>query len=148
MKTITPGEAYIKARADAERSFIVDVRTQAEYEFVGHPSMAYNIPYEYWTPEGNEKNPRFVENASKHFSRTDTLMILCRSGKRSPFASEELERAGFQNIFDVSEGFEGPILADENSIYCGCRGKVSGWQHAGLPYTYDIDPLLAYNDRE
>ena len=41
---VTAKEAYEKWQADPEKVMIIDVRTPEEYLFVGHPTMAWNIP--------------------------------------------------------------------------------------------------------
>jgi len=143
---ITSIEAYKKVKT--KNNYIIDVRTQAEYEFLGHPAMSYNIPYEFWTPEGNINNLHFVEDVSFKFSQSDILMIICRSGSRSAAACEELIKNGFKNVFDITDGFEGPKIENKDSIYFGCRCKLSGWQHAGLPYTYDINEKLSYRNSQ
>ncbi|MCK4649329.1 hypothetical protein KAT51_07380, partial [bacterium] len=48
---ITPVEAYQMLKEDPKHTFLIDCRTMAEYEFVGHPTMACNIPYKFWTPK-------------------------------------------------------------------------------------------------
>lgn len=144
MDQITPTEAYRKVKADSEDTFIIDVRSQAEYELIGHPPMAYNIPYKFWTSGDEKRNARFVKEVLGDFSRSDTLLLICRSGNRSASACEELIEDGFENIMNIEGGFEGPKVENKESIYHGYRRRVSGWQHAGLPYTYEIDPNLSY----
>ena len=86
----------------------------------------------------------FVEDILERFKKEDKLIIMCRSGKRSPKACEELVKAGFENIIEVAGGFEGAKVEDRDSIYYGYRRHINGWQHDGLPYTYEIDPRLSY----
>lgn len=148
-KQITPGEAYKMFKSDPEHVFIVDIRTRAEYIFVGHPSMAYSIPYLFWTPNkdeeaGYKKNPHFVSDFTEKFKKTDKILVMCRSGNRSIPACKILEEAGFTNIFEIPDGFEGRKISDKNSIYYDyCC--VNGWRHDGLPWTYEIKGDLAYN---
>ena len=144
MENITAVEVYKRVKSAPEHTFIIDIRTQAEYELVGHPAMAYNIPYEFWGPGGNKKNPHFVEDVFERFSYSDLLIILCRSGTRSAAACEDLAKTGFQNILDMSDGFEGLKVDNEESIYYGYRRHLNGWQYEGLPYTYEIDPNFSY----
>ncbi|MBP1739182.1 MAG: hypothetical protein H6Q48_1475, partial [Deltaproteobacteria bacterium] len=64
-------------------TYLVDIRTQAEYQFVGHPSKAYNFPYLFFTTtfaKDDEKpsyqltkNKVFLEQISKVFKKTDNL---------------------------------------------------------------------------
>lgn len=135
---ITPCQAYEMLMTDPERTFLIDCRTRPEYKFVGHPEMAYNIPYKFWTPEGMVENPNFIRDVEARFKKTDRLILICRSGKRSRLACEVLIEAEFEHVFNVLGGFEGDKVEDKNSIYYGYRRHINGWQHDGLPYTYEI----------
>ena len=150
-------------------TFLIDVRTRAEYQYVGHPVNAYLFPYmntgdklvknneryEYKTP----RNKAFLEELSKVFKKTDNLLILSRDGVTSALAAKELLNAGYKNIYDIKDGFEGPEFPtyddeDQNKFYrqLAKRNKIegyqhrrhSGWQWWGLPWTYEIDPKYAY----
>jgi len=151
-------------------TYLIDVRTRAEYQFVGHPYKAYLFPYAFFT--GNfgkedekpsyllsEKNKDFISEISKVFKKTDNLLIMCRDGSRSALAAKDLMNAGFKNIFDVEDGFEGPEfptfkdsnrhkfykqLAKRNKIYNYEHRRHYGWQWWGLPWTYDMDPKYIY----
>jgi len=149
VRQITSSEAYKMFKSDSENTFIVDIRTRAEYIFVGHASMAYNVPYLFWTPgkdekSGYKKNSRFVSDFAEKFKKTDKILVMCRSGNRSVPACKLLEEARFVNIFEIPDGFEGDKISDKNSIYYGYR-CVNGWKHDGLPWTYEIKEDLAYN---
>ena len=151
-------------------TYLIDVRTRAEYQFVGHPFKAYLFPYMFWaddlvkkddtyTYQQGPKNKAFVEEISKVFKKTDNLLIMGRDGTRSRLAVKDLKAAGFKNVFDVVDGFEGPEfptfgdedrhkfyrqLAKRNKIHgFGHRGHY-GWQWWGLPWTYEIDPKYVY----
>lgn len=150
-------------------TYLIDVRTQAEYQFVGHPAKAYNFPYLFLTNQFNKdgekpryqltKNRAFLEQIAKTFKKTDNLLILSREGVRSAQAAKELVGAGFKNVFDVEDGFEGaPFpsfedpdrqkffrqLAKRNNLPGFEHRRFYGWQAWGLPWTYDIDPKLIY----
>jgi len=150
-------------------TYLVDIRTQAEYQFVGHPSKAYNYPYFFFTTtfaKDDEKpsyqltkNKVFLEQISKFFKKTDNLLVLDRDGTRSAQAVKELLTAGYKNVFEVYDGFEGgefPAfddpnkhkyyrqLAKRNNIYGFEHRRHSGWQFWGLPWTYDMDPKYVY----
>jgi rhodanese-related sulfurtransferase len=58
-------------------------------------------------------------------------LLLCRSGKRSVLAAEAAAKAGFTNVFNVLEGFEGDLDAHQQ------RGKADGWRFHGLPWVQD-----------
>ena len=151
-------------------TYLVDVRTRAEYQFVGHPISAYLFPYMFMTDEFgkkdgeyayrfNVKNKAFVQEISKVFKKTDNLIIICRDGERSALAAKELLDEGFKNIYDVEDGFEGPLfpsfensnrhkfyrqLAKRNKIYGFNHRRHYGWQWWGLPWTYEMDPKFIY----
>src|SRR5512139_1884256 len=88
-------------------TYLVDIRTQAEYQFVGHPFKAYNYPYLFFTAtfaKDDErpsyqlmKNKAFLEQISKAFRKTDNLLLLDRDGTRSVQAAKELLNAGYKN---------------------------------------------------
>lgn len=151
-------------------TYIIDVRTRAEYQFVGHPIGAYLFPYMFMTKEFgkmddqycyrfNISNKGFIQEITKVFKKTDNLLIICRDGLRSVLAAKDLIDAGFKNVFDVEDGFEGPEfpsfknsnrhkfyrqLAKRNKIHgFNHRGRY-GWQWWGLPWTYEMNPKFAY----
>jgi rhodanese-related sulfurtransferase len=127
---------------EKSNTYLIDVRTIAEYVYVGHPLTAYSVPLGFWDEKGikNRPNTRFEEDLKALFKQEDVLIFICRSGGRSRLAAERAVRAGFKNVFNVSEGFEGGIDSR------GLR-TIDGWKNAGLPYTYNIDPRLIYKFR-
>jgi rhodanese-related sulfurtransferase len=151
-------------------TYLIDVRTRAEYQFVGHPYKAYLFPYTFFTStfvQGEEdsgyqlsgKNKAFMEEISKVFKKTDNLLIMGRDGTRSALAVKDLLEAGFKNVFDVVDGFEGPTfptfedanrhkfyrqLAKRNKVFGFEHRRHYGWQWWGLPWTYEIDPKYIY----
>ena len=79
---VTPLEAYRMVQKDPQRTFLVDVRTRAEYQFVGHADGACNIPFMFLTNGVGEKgyklvpNPNFVKDLLARFHpKTDTLIF-------------------------------------------------------------------------
>jgi len=137
VETITPQKAL--EMSAAERTFLVDVRSVAEYVLVGHPPMAWNIPLSFWseTEASFVPNEGFLDDLKSHFKTDDVLIFICRGGGRSRRAAQTAATAGFIRIFNVGEGFEG--AKDEKGHFV-----VGGWKSAGLPYTHDIDPQRAY----
>jgi len=151
-------------------TYLIDVRTRAEYQFVGHPINAYLFPYFFMTQEFgkkdeqygyrfNVKNKDFISEISKIFKKTDNLLIICRDGTRSHTSAKNLLEAGFINTVHVEDGFEGPEfpsfsdsnkhkfyrqLAKRNKIYGFDHRRHYGWQWWGLPWTYKIDPKYVY----
>lgn len=88
---------------------LVDVRTIAEYVFVGHPEMAVNIPFLFWSEKNMkmEANESFIEDVKARFKPEDTLILMCRSGGRSARAIKLLLVEGYENLFNMKFGFEG-----------------------------------------
>ncbi len=117
--------ALIQAQPDA---LFVDVRMEIESLYVGRPPGVSIIAwYEYpdLTPDPAEF-VRQVEREAKH--KTRTIVLICRSGKRSVDAALALEAAGFANVVNVLHGFEG----DLNDGFH--RSTLNGWRHDGLPW--------------
>lgn len=149
---VTPTEAYEMVKKDPAHAFLVDCRTRAEYQLIGHPEGAYNIPLKFWTGKMGEKeyatatNPNFGKDLLARFNpKTDTLLFVCRSGRRSCGACAEAIKAGFaqERLFNVMGGFEGDKVKFKGSAYCGQR-RLGGWRNEGLPWTYHIDKKLIY----
>jgi len=149
----TPTEALRMVLKDKEHTFIVDVRTRPEYDFLGHPTMALHVPLKFWTgkmgPKGYalEDNPNFAKDLLARFNpKTDTLIFMCRSGHRSCLAAEAATKAGWpaDKVFNMLGGFEGDKIKCELSIYDGKR-VLGGWKNEGLPWTYHLDPKLVYD---
>lgn len=169
IKRIRSIEAYDMLNTVPD-TYLIDVRTRAEYQFVGHPFKAYLFPHLFFTnvfSKKNEKNSyrmgrknkNFLKEISKVFKKTDNLLIMDRDGARSVHAAKELKAAGFKNLFDVWDGFEGPLfptfeddnqhkyyrqLAKRNKIYGFKHRRHNGWQWWGLPWTYEINPKYIY----
>jgi rhodanese-related sulfurtransferase len=122
------------------------VRTPEEYAFVGHPEMAWNIPYAFVTYQrrdgkteyGPKLNPTFVAEVQKLAKPGDTLLVMCRSGDRSARAVDLLAAAGITNAYSVVDGVEGDKVTDPDSVFVGKRMK-NGWKNSA-PWVYTLDP--------
>jgi rhodanese-related sulfurtransferase len=144
-------EAFANWHVQSDKIHIIDVRTPEEYIFVGHAPMAVNIPIKFvkhaWDAEKKkevmEMNSNFVDQTKKKYSATDTLYIMCRSGGRSAEATNKLAEAGFKNVYNITDGFEGDTVKDENSYFYGKR-YVNGWRNSGAPWTYKLSPEQMY----
>jgi rhodanese-related sulfurtransferase len=144
---VTSREAYTIWKSNPENIKIIDVRTPEEYIFIGHANMAWNIPlatqsYEWDSVKQMFKlkpNPDFIPGVKKIASLTDTLLVTCRSGGRSAMAVNQLAAAGFKNVYNITDGVEGDLIKDPDSVFNGQRMK-NGWKNSGLPWTYDVDP--------
>ena len=128
MKHLSPKEAWALLQAQPETLFI-DVRMEIESQYVGRPPRAVNIPwYEY--PALKPDAARFVAAVEKIFTgRDQPVMLICRSGLRSVEGCIALEKAGFTQVMNVLDGFEGEL--DDNDQ----RGREGGWRFDGLPWT-------------
>ena len=148
---VTAKEAFTKWHIEPKKISIIDVRTPAEYIFVGHAAMATNIPIKFFRDEIDLKtmkpvmllNENFINDVKKKFKETDTIMVMCRSGGRGAVAVNELARAGFKNVYNITDGFEGDKLKVPGSYKDGKR-IVNGWKNSGAPWTYEIDLKLVY----
>ena len=119
-------------------TFLVDVRSVAEYVFVGHPEMAYNIPLGFWDErQGLVLNEHFIQDLKSRFQPEDKLIFLCQGGGRSLKAAQAAAGAGFLKVVNLSEGFDG--RPDDRGYF-----TKEGWRNSGLPYTYKLDEKLAY----
>ncbi len=133
IRRIDPPAAWAMLRADP-RVLLIDIRSTAEFTFVGHPRDGVHVP---WVDEPDwEENPDFVKDVRMHAADvvepheilTAPILLICRSGKRSVVAAWRLVQHGFRNVWSVDEGFEGDLDDDQH------RGTFNGWRHHGLPW--------------
>ncbi len=131
---LTPEQA-LKLTQDDPRTILVDIRSNMEYLFVGHPVGAVHIP---WIDEPDWTiNPHFVTDIRKLVlggavctleDGCAPVVLICRSGKRSLEAGLLLLKEGFTRVYHVGEGFEG----DLNDVHH--RSSIGGWRYRGLPW--------------
>jgi rhodanese-related sulfurtransferase len=148
---VTSKEAYAMWQKDPEKIKVLDCRTPEEYAFVGHAPMARNIPSKFMKYQWDAKkksfvmqdNPRFVRDVRKAFKKDDTILVMCRSGHRSAASVEKLAKAGFKNVYNIHDVFEGEKVKDKNDPNYGKR-TINGWKNSGTPWTYDLDVELIY----
>jgi rhodanese-related sulfurtransferase len=129
VKTLNPKEAYQFLQAHPSALF-VDVRSNMEYLFVGHPAGAIHIP---WIDEPDwQVNPHFVTQVRQAIlggaGGAAPVLLICRSGVRSLEAGKVLVEAGVKDVYNVAEGFEG-ALDDHHH-----RSSAGGWRFHGLPW--------------
>lgn len=143
-KYVTASQAYDKYAQDPDKVKILDVRTIGEYLFVGHAPMAVNIPLLFLKPGVTlmnrpvmAANENFVAQVMERFRKTDTILVICRSGGRSAAAVNKLAKAGFTDACSITDGFEGD--KDKNG-----QRTVNGWKNSGAPWTTKLDSDLAY----
>lgn len=149
---VTPKQAYAMMQKDPGHTFLVDIRTRYEYQDIGHPVGAYNIPYKFYTTKAGKggynkvSNKNFCKDLKARFNpETDTLLFMCRSAKRTISTCNAAVECGFKEdkAFNVLGGFEGDKVKDKASPFYGKR-MVGGWRLEGLPWTYKMDPKLIY----
>jgi rhodanese-related sulfurtransferase len=128
----TPRETWAALSADPAAA-IVDVRTDAEWAYVGLPELStlgkpvHRIAWQVFPAMA--VNGRFVEElAAAGIGKDAPVYFLCRSGARSLAAAQAATSAGWRHCFNIADGFEGPL--DE----AGHRRTKSGWIASGLPW--------------
>jgi len=124
---LSANEAW--ALVQGSHATLVDVRTAEEVKFVGRVPGSLHVPW--MTGTAMLRNPRFVRELEAKVGKDNIVLLLCRSGKRSADAASAAHKAGFTNVFNVQEGFEGDLDA------AGQRGHHNGWRHSGLPWIQD-----------
>jgi rhodanese-related sulfurtransferase len=120
------------------RSTLIDVRTEAEWAYVGTPSLEAldksALFIEWQTYPSMQIDARFVDRLSAMLEsagveRGAPLLFLCRSGARSRHAAIAMTSAGWGPCFNISDGFEGPLGPARH------RSVAGGWKAGGLPWT-------------
>ena len=122
---LLPSEAY-KVMQQAPDAKLIDVRTRAEWDYVG--KAIGSIPIEWQTYPGGQPNPGFLDDLTARTDKDAIVMFLCRSGARSHAAAAAASQIGYSRSYNILEGFEG----DKNAQ--GHRASVGGWKFAGLPW--------------
>ena len=129
-------DTWSHLKADT-RAVLVDVRTRAEWAFVGLPDLSpigkRVLTIEWQTFPDNRVDAEFDQRLTTALdaagvTKEDEVFFLCRSGGRSRMAAEVMTAAGYQRCRNVAEGFEGPLDSNRQ------RGRVAGWKAAGLPW--------------
>ncbi len=123
---LTPEEAFVLLQ-QLPGAVLVDVRTQAEWTFVGGVADAVQIEWKSFP--GMQPNPAFITQLQAQVPGQAHVLFLCRSGARSHDAAVAATAAGFSHCYNILEGFEGDRDAH------GQRGRLNGWQAAGLPWS-------------
>ncbi|MBL4802986.1 MAG: hypothetical protein JKY45_13970 [Emcibacter sp.] len=129
---VTVEEAW-KALAQDEKSVLVDVRTQAEWAFVGMCDLTElrksPLLLSWQMFPHMDINADFVKTITDmDISKDSSLYFLCRSGVRSQSAASAMISAGYEKCYNILGGFEGDRDAS------GHRGTCGGWIAAGLPW--------------
>lgn len=153
---MTAEEAYKDKLAKPSESLFIDIRTRAELQFVGTPSVIdFNIPYMLHDKESwDEKKKKFTMEPNSSFSiaideaikkkglnKNSKIILICRSGNRSAGAVNLLDQLGYKNVVTVTDGFEGGKA--KAGVNKGHR-IVNGWKNAGLPWSYNLKESQMY----
>ncbi len=124
---LTPTEAQqVLTLAPAAR--LVDVRTRAECDLVGHVPGATHVEWAFYP--GMTPNPDFLTQLNMQVDKESLVMFLCRTGARSHHAAALAAKEGYAESYNILEGFEG-----ETDHIANQRGNINGWRKAGLPWT-------------
>ena len=146
--------AFIESRGGASRVLFLDLRTRAEAMYVGMatpvdalvPFVEHQELMTDWDPQRNiyrlEPLQDFVPEVNRRLKdkglvKTDTVVLICRSGDRSSRGANRLAEDGFTQVWSVVDGFEGDMSKDG-------RRSVNGWKNAGLPWSYKLDKAKMY----
>ncbi|MFV0253557.1 MAG: rhodanese-like domain-containing protein [Beutenbergiaceae bacterium] len=127
---LTPSQAWelLQAQPDA---VLVDVRTQAEWTFVGVPDLSQigkqPLLVEWSSMQAGPDPAAFLQAVTAVVEADTPIVLLCRSGHRSVAAAQTLTAAGYGCSYNIEDGFEGPLDA------AGHRG-ARGWRADGLPW--------------
>jgi len=123
--------SYAALRSDPD-AVLVDVRTRAEWSYVGMPDLSpigkRVIPIEWQRFPDGSLNESFVQQLREAgVGGGAPIYFLCRSGARSASAAQVATAAGLGPAYNVSDGFEGPLDHEGHRT-------VAGWKVAGLPW--------------
>ncbi|MFK5914364.1 MAG: rhodanese-like domain-containing protein [Woeseiaceae bacterium] len=134
VKIVSPVAAYELIQKDP-RALLIDVRSNMEFLFIGHPIAAISIP---WIDEPDWiVNPNFAADVRKlllggldHDSggHNVPIFLICRSGKRSMEAGKCLLSGDFHDVYNIASGFEGELNDGHQ------RSMIDGWRFDGLPW--------------
>jgi rhodanese-related sulfurtransferase len=136
IESVSVEETWARLKSDAG-SVLIDVRTGAEWTFVGLPDLSSlgkrPVLVEWQDFPGGQPNPAFVDRLVEALTPTGAnknseLFFLCRSGGRSLSAARAMAEAGYARCRNVADGFEGPLDPNRH------RGALGGWKAKGLPW--------------
>ena len=118
---------------DERDATLIDVRTDAEWSYVGVPDLAglgkQPLLVSWQRFPDMAINAEFIEMLHRAgLSLGAANLFICRSGVRSRAAALAMAAEGFSRCYNVAEGFEGDKDASQH------RGTTGGWKAAGLPW--------------
>ena len=153
---MTAEQAYEHTMSNMDRTLFIDIRTPSELNYLGAASVMHaHVPLVFMDSTGwDDKKHRYLRAENKNFvadiearlkqkglSKDDTVILMCRSGKRSAKGVNMLAAAGFTNAYSVVDSYEGDKAKEGKN-----KGKrtVNGWKNSGLPWTYSMDKDFMY----
>ena len=132
IENVAPQQVWDALKSDPAAR-LVDVRTDAEWSYVGLPDLRETgrepllIPWQLFPTM--QVNAGFTDQlAAAGLTPESRIYFLCRSGVRSLASAEAAQAAGFPHAYNIADGFEGPPDHE------GHRGQLAGWKAAGLPW--------------
>ncbi|MCK5664365.1 MAG: rhodanese-like domain-containing protein [Thiotrichaceae bacterium] len=118
---LTSIEAYDVIIKDDKNILFIDVRTVEEVS-KGLPTAADgNVPIQQLVQKKAVLNMNFVstieeELTKKALNQESRIILICQQGNRSAFATNKLAKAGYKNVYHVTDG-------------------VLGWKKNNLPWS-------------
>lgn len=125
--SLTPQDAWQLFQSG--HAVVVDVRTNEERKFVGYVPETTHIAWA--TGTSFNRNPRFLKELENKVGKDQTILLLCRSGNRSAQAATAAYQAGFEQVYNILEGFEGDLNEQQQ------RNQSNGWRIRQLPWQQD-----------
>jgi len=125
-------DAWALLKSDP-KARLVDVRTSAEWNFVGVPDLTglgRDVALVEWQMFPTmQVNPGFLAQAGQDAAdKSAPVLFLCRSGARSRSAAIAMTKAGYAKAYNIAGGFEGDLDGERH------RGRKNGWKASGLPW--------------
>jgi rhodanese-related sulfurtransferase len=132
IENVPPSQTWEMLKTNPEAQ-LVDVRTDAEWNFVGVPDLSeagkQTVLIQWQVYPSMQRDPAFEDRLKRAgLSPDNHVYFICRSGVRSLAAAEAARAAGFPHVFNVADGFEGPVDGE------GHRGRAAGWKADELPW--------------
>ena len=153
---MTAEQAYKHTMDNMDKTLFIDTRTPSELNYLGAATvMDAHVPLVFMNTSGwDDKKHRYLRANNKNFvadieaqlkkkglTKDDTVILMCRSGKRSASAVNMLAAAGFTRAYTVVDGYEGDKVKEGPNK--GHRA-VNGWKNTNLPWTYSLDKDYMY----
>lgn len=133
---VSPRATWAAMQRDADAR-LVDVRTAAEWTFVGMPDLTgLNRPLvavEWQVFPAMGRNEEFMASVVAQLAQSGAtvsgaIYFLCRSGGRSAGAARLATANGVARAYNIAGGFEGDLDPQ------GHRGNINGWKADGLAW--------------